>query len=284
MDLPIIRRFAPWATCFRSRIRSKLGPGATPRYAGLVLGVLVGGLVTGAFVAVHTAATPLAVIDLPVQPDQPPAPATSLLQGTALPPIAPAQSSQPVASGSQSIFGTALAPPMAAATAATFTMPDLSPQTSQARTQASPNRLIIPTIGVNSAWLPLGWLANGVTMDSPPGPGDLGWYTFTAQPGTAGNAVFSGHVDWHTGAPALFAHLAQLRGGDEIDVSRADGKMIQYHVVSSTWYPLYGTPAAPIIATTTTPTVTLISCGGTFDQTTREYDQRLVVRAVGAGS
>jgi sortase (surface protein transpeptidase) len=153
-----------------------------------------------------------------------------------------------------------------------------------ARAAYGPSRLIIPTLGVNSTWLPLGWLPNGVTMDSPPGPGDLGWYTFTAQPGSAGNAVFAGHVDWHTGAPALFAHLDALGPGDEIDVSRADGILVRYHVDSATWYPLYGTPAAPIIAPTTVPTVTLITCGGSFDQTTHEYDQRLVIRATGGTS
>lgn len=131
--------------------------------------------------------------------------------------------------------------------------------------------------------MPLAYLPNGITMDSPPGPADLGWYTFTAQPGSAGNAVFSGHVDWHTGAPALFAHLASLSAGDEIDVSGADGALVRYRVVSSTWYPLYGTAAAPIIAPSQVPEVTLITCGGDFDQSSREYDQRLVVRAVAAG-
>jgi hypothetical protein len=60
--------------------------------------------------------------------------------------------------------------------------------------------------------------------------------------------------------------------------------LVRYRVVSSTWYDLYQTPAAPIIAPTAMPTVTLITCGGTFDQTRREYDQRLVVRAVSDGS
>ncbi len=160
---------------------------------------------------------------------------------------------------------------------------DAAPPSPPAQSSAyPPNRLIIPSLGIDSPWLALGWLPNGVTMDSPPGPQDLGWYTFTAQPGSAGNAVFAGHVDWHTGAAALFAHLDSLGTGAEVDVSRADGTLVRYTVASATWYDLYHTPAAPIIAPTTVPTVTLITCGGDFDQSTHEYDQRLVIRAVAA--
>jgi sortase (surface protein transpeptidase) len=144
----------------------------------------------------------------------------------------------------------------------------------------APNRLIIPALGINSAWSGLGFLADGLTMDSPAGPMDLGWYTFTGAPGGPSNAVFAGHVDWYTGAHALFAGLSSLGVGDEVQVSRADGKLVVYHVVSSTWYNFLKTDASSIIAPSSQPTVTLITCGGTFDQATHEYDMRLVVRAI----
>jgi Sortase domain len=227
----------------------------------LIVGYLVGGAVFGVALAFVTASHRQALPASPVQLAQPRAAAT-----VATPVVA---DSSP-------------APTIPAAATATPS-PTPTPQTAAAASPYGPNRLIIPSFGIDSTWLPLGWLPNGVTMDSPPGPEDLGWYTFTAQPGSSSNAVFSGHVDWHTGAPALFAHLASLDVGAEIDISRADGVLVRYHVISSASYGLYQTAAAPIIAPTAVPTVTLITCDGTFDQTSHEYDQRLIIRAVGNG-
>jgi sortase (surface protein transpeptidase) len=237
------------------------------RFAALPAAFLVPGIFVGAIIASQATPPRSSIVAAALEDVQPttttaslPAPAVSSSRGADLQPTPPPT------------------PPAATPTPG-------APLPS--RTEASsypPNRLIIPSLGIDSPWLSLGWLPNGITMDSPPGPQDLGWYTFTAQPGSAGNAVFSGHVDWHTGAPALFAHLDSLHTGDEVDVSRGDRTLVRYYVTSSQWYPLYGTPAAPIIAPTTQPTVTLITCGGTFDSSTHEYDQRLIVRAVASSS
>jgi sortase (surface protein transpeptidase) len=230
------------------------------RFAGLALGLLAGGLIAGTlFAARMEGGAPLGVIS--VAQLSPPAPAGP--PGT---PVAAAGTPPSATDPAQTV---AVLPPL----------PPLAPQTANAAALSAANHLIIPKLGIDSGWMPIGYLANGITMDSPPGPEDLGWYTFTALPGTSGNAVFSGHVDWHTGAPALFEHLGNMQVGDEVDISRADGSLARYRVDSSVWYPLYGTAAAPIVAATPTPTLTLITCGGDFDQSTHEYDERLVVRA-----
>jgi Sortase domain len=226
----------------------------------LALGVLLGGAVVGVLMALTSSAQNLH-FPKPVELSQASAPEADYRP--------PASSPAPIATA---FAGLPSAP-----------MPALLPLTTPVPSRVAPNRLLIPRLGINSTWLPLGYLPNGITMDSPPGPQDLGWYSFTGQPGSSGNAVFSGHVDWHTGAPALFAHLALLTVGDEVEISRLDGSLAHYRVVSSTWYPLEGTPAAPIIAYTPTPTVTLITCGGDFDQASHEYDKRLVARAVSEG-
>lgn len=161
--------------------------------------------------------------------------------------------------------------------------PTEAPAPAPAPLQASPfapNHLIIPALGINSAWSGLGFLADGLTMDSPAGPSDLGWYTFSGAPGGPSNAVFAGHLDWYTGAPAIFGALASLGPGALVQVSRADGKLVSYSVVSVAWYDFLHTDASSIIAPSSQPTVTLITCGGTFNQATHEYDKRLVVRAV----
>lgn len=170
-------------------------------------------------------------------------------------------------------------PPPPTPTPAATAKPSPTPVPLQA-SPYGPNRLIIPALGINSGWTGLGFLADGLTMDSPAGPSDLGWYTFSGAPGGPSNAVFAGHVDWYTGAPAIFGGLASLAVGAEVQVSRADGKLVVYHVVSSTWYDYLTTNASSIIAPTSEPTITLITCGGVFDQATHEYDKRLIVRAI----
>jgi sortase (surface protein transpeptidase) len=229
--------------------------------------LLVAGLIVGVGLAAHSASSRWATpITLP--PSDPGVPVPPLLQ---LP-------SEPVSSSSETlatpIVITATPFPAAPALSGAALPHSLSP----------PDRLIIPQLDINSTWLPLGYLANGTTMDSPPGPADLGWYTFSDKPGGPGNAVFAGHVDWHTGAPALFEHLDALTPGAEVDVSRDDGVLVSYRVISSTWYDYRQTNAAPLIAPTSVPTLTLITCGGSFDQSTREYDKRLVVRATALSS
>jgi sortase (surface protein transpeptidase) len=142
-----------------------------------------------------------------------------------------------------------------------------------------PSRLVIPSLGINAAWMPIGYLSDGLTMDSPPGPKDLGWYNFSGQPGGPSNAIFSGHVDWYTGETAIFQGVHNLQPGDEIDVSRDDGRLRTYKVVSAKLYDFLTTDATSIIAPTSDPTVTLITCEGTFNPVTHEYDKRLVVVA-----
>jgi LPXTG-site transpeptidase (sortase) family protein len=140
------------------------------------------------------------------------------------------------------------------------------------------SHLVVPALGINQQWVPLGYLSDGLSMDSPAGPSDLGWYKFTDAPGGDSNSVFSGHVDWYTGAPAIFRGIASLKEGDEIDVSREDGRLRTYHVVSLEKPDQYA-DATAIIEAKDVPTVTLITCTGDWNPVTHEYSNRLVVIA-----
>ncbi|HTE84792.1 MAG TPA: class F sortase [Dehalococcoidia bacterium] len=139
-------------------------------------------------------------------------------------------------------------------------------------------RLVVPALKINAPWGELGFMADGVTMASPVGPQDLGWYNFTDEPGGSSNAVFSGHVDWYTGAAAIFRGVSSLKEGDEIDVSREDGRLRTYHVTAVS-KPNQNADATDIIADTDMPTVTLITCVGDWNPVTHEYSNRLVVVA-----
>jgi LPXTG-site transpeptidase (sortase) family protein len=139
-------------------------------------------------------------------------------------------------------------------------------------------RIEVPNVQIDAPVVSLGVLSGGV-MESPHTPTDVGWYRFSAQPGTAGNAVFAGHVDYANYGPAVFYHLKELKFGDTITVRLEDGSSFAYQVVSAHVYDADSAPVQEIVGPTPNETLTLITCTGVFDRNVLEYDKRLVVRA-----
>jgi len=140
------------------------------------------------------------------------------------------------------------------------------------------DRLVIPKIGVDAPVVTVGVDGQGI-MQSPRTAFEVGWYDFTARPGTGGNAVFSGHVDFASVGAAVFWDLRELGPGDLVEVRLADGTAYQYLVVSSTSYTGDNAPIADIVGPTGKDTVTIITCTGTFNREVHQYSHRLVVRA-----
>jgi hypothetical protein len=63
-----------------------------------------------------------------------------------------------------------------------------------------------------------------------------------------------------------------------------DGARYRYEVEWSRSVDAWNAPLDQILGPTTQRWLTLITCGGTFNQTTREYSERLIVRARLAGT
>jgi len=143
---------------------------------------------------------------------------------------------------------------------------------------AALTRLIIPRAKVDAPLVSLGIDENGV-MQSTSNAWDVAWYDFSARPGTGGNAVFSGHVDYHDVGAAVFWNLRDLQPGDIIEVQLADGTAYKYSVSALNCMPVNEAPISEIVGATQSEVVTLITCCGTFDSSSRQYDHRLVVRA-----
>lgn len=139
-------------------------------------------------------------------------------------------------------------------------------------------RLLIPSIGVDAPVVVKSIDANGM-MQSPDNAWDVAWYDFSARPGFGGNAVFSGHVDYHDVGPAVFWDLSDLQQGDVIMVRLADGTEYSYAVTALNSFEASAAPVAEIVGPTAEEVVTIITCGGTFDSTVRQYSHRTVVRA-----
>ena len=157
--------------------------------------------------------------------------------------------------------------------------PPAAVQESAALPSTAPvSRLRIDAIGVDAPVVTLGVDAEGV-MEAPAAPLEVAWYDFSPRPGWGSNAVFAGHVDFRNFGPAVFWKLRQVRQGDRVQVSLEDGTTYDYHVVSVNLFSADDAPVEAIIGPSGTESLTLITCDGTFNTRTRQYDQRLIVRA-----
>jgi LPXTG-site transpeptidase (sortase) family protein len=120
-------------------------------------------------------------------------------------------------------------------------------------------------------------------MEVPSSGAEVGWYDFSTVPGAAGNAVLSGHLDTATSPTAVFTHLKDLKQGDALAVVE-NGKKIDFDVFWTKSWPDATAPLALILGNAPSATLTLITCSGEFDRGSRNYSERLVVRAKLPGS
>jgi hypothetical protein len=140
-----------------------------------------------------------------------------------------------------------------------------------------PIRLTIPKIGVVSSLDRLGRAPDG-TVQVPSRWGVAGWYAPGPRPGDPGSAVILGHVDSKRG-PAVFFRLRELRRGDEIDVTRADGSSVGFVVQRTEQYDKRRFPTDDVYYPTLSSALRLVTCGGQFDYSTGHYRSNIIVFA-----
>ncbi|MDP9297930.1 MAG: class F sortase [Actinomycetota bacterium] len=148
------------------------------------------------------------------------------------------------------------------------------------RAGGSPDRVIIPAIGVSAPIVDLALNPDG-TLEVPPGFLEAGWYTGSSVPGEPGPAVIVGHVDSRSG-PAVFYRLRELTAGATVAV-RVSGEGLRPFVVTGVAeYPKSAFPTEAVYGPTSRPTLRLITCGGRFDFSTGHCVDNVVVFAVAA--
>lgn len=146
---------------------------------------------------------------------------------------------------------------------------------------ALPLKLEIPAIGVNAFVEHVG-LTEDLAMDVPARVEDVAWYKLGYRPGERGHAVFAGHLDTVTGAPAVFWDLEALQSGDDIFVTGLDGKRQHFVVDYHTRYPYDEAPVQSIFGPASKPTLALVTCKGDWDRANRNYSHRVVLYATAA--
>jgi hypothetical protein len=77
----------------------------------------------------------------------------------------------------------------------------------------------------------------------------------------------------------VFFRLRQLRRGDQLKVGRADGSVVRFVVQRTAQYPKRRFPTEEVYYPTLTPTLRLVTCGGTFDATAGHYRSNIIVFA-----
>lgn len=173
------------------------------------------------------------------------------------------------------------------ARAATSPTPSPTPNDRLAAAQAivaaaaPPVRLQVPSIRVDAPVEPVGLDAQG-RMATPSLASNVAWYKPGAVPGNVGDAVMAGHLDWTSG-PAVFWYLGKVKKGDEITVVRSDGSKARFIADRTSMVP-YDSPTDALFTVDGPPSLTLITCAGSWDRQRGTYLQRLVVHATLAPS
>jgi sortase family protein len=145
------------------------------------------------------------------------------------------------------------------------------------RATPMPVRLEIPRIHVASSLDRLGRAPDG-TVQVPNRWDVPGWYALGPRPGDPGSAVILGHVDSKRG-PAVFFRLRELRPGDQIRVTRADGSLVRFVVQRTAKYEKRLFPTDGVYYPTLTSALRMVTCGGQFDVTTGHYRSNIIVFA-----
>ncbi|MCA9825604.1 MAG: class F sortase [Dehalococcoidia bacterium] len=144
----------------------------------------------------------------------------------------------------------------------------------------------LEAFGVDSLIEKIGVDSNN-QLETPKDPHATGWYDIYDRPGWGGNAVFSAHVDYWPDIKGPFNRLDETQPGDRVHIVMADGTRYVYEVFRLVRYDVATIPMGDIIWPEDRPAgeewITLITCGGTFVQTSSqgwgEYIHRDVVVA-----
>ncbi|OAH09646.1 class F sortase [Streptomyces jeddahensis] len=146
-------------------------------------------------------------------------------------------------------------------------------------TRSVPKRISIPAISVDAPFTSLSLAADG-RINPPPVNNDnlVGWYKGGASPGERGTSIVVGHVDTKTG-PAVFMGLSELKPGNRVDITRADGSVAYFKVDSVETFSKAEFPNDRVYDDTPDPELRLITCGGDYDRAAQDYEDNVVVFA-----
>jgi LPXTG-site transpeptidase (sortase) family protein len=149
------------------------------------------------------------------------------------------------------------------------------------QTVALPSRLRIPAIDLTTPPLEQLGRAADASIALPKNSDDAGWFKGGPRPGQPGPAVIIGHVDMDHG-PAVFFRLREMKPGQAVYVDRVDGSTQEFRVTMVRQVAKDDFPTDDVYAPDLAASLRLITCGGQFDQSTRNYLDNVIVFATPA--
>lgn len=151
--------------------------------------------------------------------------------------------------------------------------------------RSAPTRIGIPAIGVDAPVVALGLKADGTVQEPALSqPCLTSWFSGGSAPDEPGPAAFYGHVDSRASGPAVFYRLKELREGDQIQVTRQDGRVALFRVDSVEQIPKARFPTVRVYGDTDEPVIRVMTCGGEFDPVKRSYRDNVIVFGTYTGS
>lgn len=154
--------------------------------------------------------------------------------------------------------------------------PTIAPSVKPVTRPGLPKKIRIPKIGVDGSVESVGLDAKKA-MDVPKNADNAGWYQLGSRPGELGSAVFAGHLDRESGAPAIFFKLNKLVAGDQIFITDDKGEEYTFTVTRMAKYPYDQFPIGEVFGKSSGSSLNLITCQGNWDGSARNYSHRFVV-------
>lgn len=146
----------------------------------------------------------------------------------------------------------------------------------QTKRPGIPVRIMIPSIHLATSVESVGMDSQG-RMAVPVKAENTGWFEPGYKPGQQGNAVIDGHYDKKDGSPAAFWNIPKMRIGDIITVTDETNKKLQFAVTKIVNYPDDQFPVKEVFGPSDRRMLNLITCQGTWNKTTNNYSERMVV-------
>ena len=143
----------------------------------------------------------------------------------------------------------------------------------------APVHVSAPTMDVAAEVVPVGVDPAGA-LEVPEDPSILGWWSSGAVPGSArGTTVIAAHVDATARGTGPMLGLIDAPIGTRIDVRTSDGSHVTYEITERRSYAKDQGLPRDLFRTDGAPRIALITCGGTFDRTTQQYTDNVVILA-----
>jgi sortase (surface protein transpeptidase) len=147
-----------------------------------------------------------------------------------------------------------------------------------------PKKIKIPKLGIDARVVSAGLNRSG-RIATPTDGYRTAWYNASSKPGTNGAMFINGHVGVATTGKAVFFYLKNLVAGDKISVERGDGMVFNYVVKKVVTVPADQVNMNEALSVyddgqDAKQGLNLMTCGGTFDRNSKEYDSRVIVFSV----